>query len=295
MNFLVPLIPTVIFIVLCVVPLSTIIFIFKKQTKSKKSPLNIELLRSAGQTLQGQIEDLTSDILIKALFIPLVPITIYSVYATQVVVSEKNIGNIVLYVYLLGAAGFIFSLSKDVYKMIKKRNLLRLGYECEVAVGQELSQLIGLGYRVFHDFPADKFNIDHIAVGPQGVFAIETKGRAKTRKQENDSWKLQFDGKKLMFPGWSEDKPVIQAKKQASWLSKWLENSTGEKYKAIPVLAIPGWWIDIVGPSDIRMFNGKNPAFLTKGQVVLDDKQIKSISFHIDKQCRDVETKAYNI
>lgn len=295
MNFLIPLIPTVIFIFLCVVPLSTIIFIFKRQIKSKKSPLNIELLRSPGQTLQNKIEDLTTDILIKALFIPLIPITIYSIYATQVVLTEKNVDDIVLYVYLAGAAAFIFSLSKDVYKMIKDRNVLRLGHECEVAVGQELSQLASLGYRVFHDFPADNFNINHIAVGPQGVFAVETKGRAKKRKQENDNWKLKFDGKKIIFPGWSEDEPVKQAKRQSSWLAKWLENSTGEKYKTTPVLAIPGWWIDRIGSSDTKIFNGKNPTFLTKGPVVLNDKQIKSISFHIEKQCRDVETKAYNV
>ena len=115
-----------------------------------------------------------------------------------------------------------------------------------------------------------------------------------SRKHEQENWKLQFDGKKLTFPGWVEEKPIEQAKKQSLWLSKWLENSTGEKYKTTPVLAIPGWWIDRVAESNLRIFNGKNPAFLAKGPVMLDEKQIKSIAFHIDKQCRDVETKAYN-
>jgi hypothetical protein len=254
----------------------------------------MELLRGPGQTLHGEIEDLTLDILTRGLVIPLVPITIYSIYATQVVLSEKEVSSAVLYMYLMGSAFFIFSFSKDVYQMFKKRNVLRLGYECKVAIGQELSQLASLGFRVFHDFPADNFNIDHIAVGPQGVYVIETKGRAKARKQAQDNWKLQFDGTKLIFPGWVEEKPVKQAKRQAAWLSKWLENSTGEKYKTTPVLAIPGWWIDRLTESDLRIFNGKNPAFLAKGPAVLDDKEIKSITFHIDKQCRDVETKAYN-
>ncbi len=295
MTFLIPLIPTIIFILLCVVPLSTIIFLFKRQIRAKKSPLNMELLRSPGQTLQGKIEDLTADILIKALFIPLVPLTIYSIYATQVVLTEKNVSDMVLYVYLMGAAAFIFSLSRDVYTLIKDRNLLGMGYQCKVAVGQELTQLASLGYRVFHDFPADNFNIDHIAVGPQGIFAIETKGRAKNRKQENDNWKLKFDGQKLMFPGWSEDEPVKEAQRQSSWLANWLEKSTGEKYKTTPVLAIPGWRIERVASSDTRIFNGKNPTFLAQGPVVLNDKQINSISFQLDKQCRDVATKAYNV
>lgn len=295
MNFLIPLVPTIVFMILCVVPLSTIIFILKKQIGCKKSPLDLELLREPGHSLQRKIEGLTIDILVKALILPLIPITLYSIYATQVALSQKNIGSTVLFMYLLGAALFILSLSRDAYKMIKERSLLRFGYECDVAVGQELQQLALCGYRVFHDFPAENFNIDHIAIGLQGVFVIATKGRAKTRKQENDRWKLQFDGKKLIFPGWTEDKPVKQAKAQASWLSKWLENSTGEKHKVTPVLAIPGWWIDPVASGDVRIFNGKNPAFLTQGPVVLDDRQIESIVFQIDKQCRDGEIKACNV
>jgi len=31
------------------------------------------------------------------------------------------------------------------------------------------------GYHVYHDFPAERFNIDHVVVGPAGAFAIETK------------------------------------------------------------------------------------------------------------------------
>jgi len=255
----------------------------------------MELLRSPGQTLQGQIEELSTDIITKALLIPVIPIVLHSVYTIQVSLSAKHIGGITLSIYLLGSMALILSLCKDILKMIKKRNLLRLGYECEVAVGQELTQLLLSGFNIFHDFPAENFNIDHIAVGPQGVFAIETKGRSKTRKTENNNWKIQFDGTKLIFPDWTEDNPVKQAKRQSSWLSKWIEKSTGEKHEVTSVLAIPGWWIDRTGPSDLKIFNGKNPSFLAKGPVVLNDKQIKSISFQIDKECRDVATKAYNI
>ena len=293
--FITPLIPAIIFMILCIVPLSIIIFIFKKQIRHKRSPLNMELLRSPGQTLQGLIEELSTDIIIKALLIPVLPIVLHSVYTIQVSLSAKHIGGMTLSVYLLGSMAVIFFLCNDVLKMIKKRNLLRLGYECEVAVGQELNQLVHLGFNIFHDFPAENFNIDHIAVGPQGVFAIETKGRSKNRKKENNNWKIKFDGKSLIFPDWTEDKPLKQAKRQSSWLAKWIDKSTGEKHKVTSVLALPGWWIDRTAPSDLKIFNGKNPSFLAKGPVVLNDKQIKSISFQIDKECRDVETKAYNI
>ncbi len=295
MNLLIPLLPTVIFIILCVVPLSTIIFIFKKQTKGKKSPFPKGLLRGPGQMLLVKIEDLTTDILTKALFIPLIPITLYSIYATQVALTAKNVDTTVLFVYLLGAAAFIFSLSRDVYRMIEERNLLRLGYACAGAVGQELWQLAPLGFRVFHDFPAENFNIDHIAVGPQGVFAIETTGRGKADRKDNANWRLQFDGTKLIFPGWVEEKPVQQAKDQSAWLAEWLGHTTEGKFKTTPVLAIPGWMIDNVDSADLKIFDGQKPAFLGKGPVVLNDQQIQSIAFQIDKHCRDVATKTYDV
>ncbi|MBN1547047.1 MAG: NERD domain-containing protein [Syntrophaceae bacterium] len=58
------------------------------------------------------------------------------------------------------------------------RKNYRLGYEGEMATGQELNMLMLEGYHVFHDFPADRFNIDHIVVSPNGVIAIETKAKS---------------------------------------------------------------------------------------------------------------------
>ena len=64
-------------------------------------------------------------------------------------------------------------------RLLNRRRKFRLGYEGELAVGQELNQLLREGYEVYHDFPADKFNIDHIIIGPAGVYAVETKARQK--------------------------------------------------------------------------------------------------------------------
>ena len=50
-------------------------------------------------------------------------------------------------------------------KLLHERRAVRLGYEGELAVGQELEQFRHDGYYVYHDFPADTFSIDHIVVG----------------------------------------------------------------------------------------------------------------------------------
>ena len=79
------------------------------------------------------------------------------------------------------------------------------------------------GNHVYHDFPADKFNIDHIVVGRSGIFAVETKARSKpTSKNRNEDATVEYNGKMLMFPNGDDYKIIEQAERQTSWLSKWM-------------------------------------------------------------------------
>lgn len=289
------MIPVSVFMLFCFVPALLVLYIFRYQIRKKKSPLNIELLRSPGEALRNQIDKCNSDILEYFMYLVILPILMYTFTITQYSFFNRKLG--ITYFILLGLflLGAIFFLIKKLYKIFKQRNSLRVGYECELAVGQGLQVLAKYGFNIFHDFPAQKnFNIDHIAVGPQGVFAIETKGRAKFQKTENDNWKLEFDGEKLFFPGWIETKPISQAIRQARWLQTWIESSTGDKHYVTPVLAIPGWFIRQTKASELRITNGKSFDFLAKNKVVLSEKQLMVISFQIEKMCRTVEVKSYN-
>jgi hypothetical protein len=48
-------------------------------------------------------------------------------------------------------------------------------WDAEVAVGQCLKKL-GSKYCVIHDFPLPRGSVDHIVIGPTGVFVVETNG-----------------------------------------------------------------------------------------------------------------------
>lgn len=173
----------------------------------------------------------------------------------------------------------------------------RLGFEGEMAVGQELNQLMFDGYRVYHDFLVTEkgFNIDHVAIGPAGIFAVETKTKTKKEvKGAKVDANVIFDGRELKFPGWSTIAPIEQAKRQAAWLSEWLSKTVGENVPVRPVLAFPGWYIKLVQSSDVFVYNGKNPKNMLKGQkVVLSDVLIKMISNRIEERCRNVAPLAY--
>jgi hypothetical protein len=99
----------------------------------------------------------------------------------------------------------------------------------------------------------------------------------------------------LIFPGWSEQKPVEQAKSQADWLSKWLSSAVGERVYVRPILAIPGWYLKKESPDNLLLFNGKNPGpLLNAVEGSLSPQLITRIAHQLEQQCRDVEPTAYS-
>jgi hypothetical protein len=216
----------------------------------------------------------------------------YAIVVSQYLTSTPP-SPFLLILYLGVALGLSVFFSLKIFRLMHTRTHYRLGYDCELMVGQGLHSLLAEGFRVFHDFPGDGFNIDHIAIGPTGVFAIETKGRAKSTTVENRNWEVRYDGRQLAFPGWTETRPITQAVDQAKWLRTWLCQATGSETPVEPVLAVPGWYIKRSGPGGLRVYNGKNPGFLAKGTQVLSAEQIRAIAFQVERQCRTVATTAY--
>jgi len=175
-------------------------------------------------------------------------------------------------------------------------NSLTLGYEGEVAVGQELNQLLADGFRVYQDFPAGRFNIDHVVIGPTGVFAVETKARAKpdTGDGKRDA-RVEHHRSELRFPDWVETGPIEQAQRQADHLSKWLASAVGEPIPVWAVVALPGWYVVTTKPSNVLVFNGKNyrSVFPKVSPVTrFDASLIQRIRHQVEQECRSIRPRA---
>lgn len=273
-----------------------VIHLRKKAAVLKRNPINDYLLRSPGHTLREQLDDLVTDLLLHILMTPLISVFMYFSYKSSPK-TPLSIG-ILLIIFLC----FLGYATNKIKSVLNKMEKVKLGYDAEMAVGQELNQLMRLGFYVFHDVnlksTVNEFNIDHIVVGKSGVFAVETKGRSKPAELTGkDSAKVTFDGQKLIFPTWEETKPVEQAKRQAQSLEKWLSSAIGESVYAKAIIALPGWYTTTVKKSSITVINGKNPekAFLKNGEDVLTEKQICQIVHQLNNLCRDVEPKAFSI
>jgi hypothetical protein len=292
---------TLIFIVIVVLPIFIApiicISLFKRHKRGRRSPLTGNLLRGAGETLRAEIEKLSEKIdeYIYKLFTLFVP-----PLALLMVFYYLGDNKLQIWQILLAVAFYVLLTwwaTRRLYLLLKQRSNLYLGLDAELAVGQELNHLMLQGCRVFHDFPAENFNIDHVVVGPGGVIAVETKGRAKPDKGRGSvDATVIYDGQILRFPDWHEKEPLEQAKRQADWLLKWLSSAVGEPVQVRPALALPGWFIERTKQGNVIVFNGKSPHFLAKLQNptgTLAPQMIQRIAHQLEERCRDVEPVAY--
>jgi len=295
MKFFLAYIPTAMPAIILLIVMGLLCF-FKVFKGSRRSPLTRELLRGPGESLRTKIENLNMDIDSYLAILFVAPIMFFSTYLSQIYFGVAKENNLTMGIYIFAAFVFMGFCLLKLWGLLKERANYQLGLDCEIAVGQELNQLMLQGCRIFHDFPAEeskeKFNIDHIVVSHKGIFSVETKGRAKPVGKEM----VLYDGQTLKFPKWTESKPIEQAKRNAKWLSKWLTSAIGENVSVKPVLALPGWYVDPKGSSgDVFVFNPKKPQLLIDvlGKDFLSETVVDRISYQLEQKCRDVEPIAF--
>lgn len=294
-QFLITLLPAVILLLLIFSVAFPAVWLNRLKRRNKRTPLTSDLLRSPGEQLRIKIDELNTEVDFILLCTVSLPICIYAVWLTQVHFATVNNSKFTAVFYAVFGIGFVCYESMKLSKTLNRRSDLRLGLDCEMAVGQELNQLMLEGCRVYHDFQADGFNIDHIVIGSNGVFAVETKGRSKPdRGRGQEDVRVVYDGQSLQFPTWKETEPIEQAKRQAVWLSSWLTKATGDQISVKPALALPGWYVERQG-KDLLVFNGKNSRFIAaiKTETSLSPSMIERAVFQIEQKCRDVEPQAY--
>lgn len=267
----------------------------RANVRDRRNPLSRGMLRGPGHWLREQIDDARADLLVYPIYFSAIPLFLYTALIEKF--GANGLQPFHWIVIGLSILGVIAIVGRKIMRLTTRLRDLRLGFEAETAVGQELNLLMQDGFFVFHDVPGDKsFNVDHVVVGRQGVFAVETKGRAKPiRSGEAETHKVQYDGKQLLFPGWIETKPLEQARRNAEWLRKWLSAAVGAPVEVKPVLMLPGWYIDRTSRPGMAVMNGTNSKsfFMKATGQPLSDQLVRQIVHQLDTRCRDIEPKSY--
>ncbi len=259
-----------------------------QKRKNRRPPFTQDFLRSPGESLRQAVQEELINIMSYTTALVSIPSFFLASYSWEIIRKGKS--HEILYAVIV-----LLSTVYLLYKIIKSLNRLktfRLGMEGERAVGEELNQLMLQGYHVFHDIPKENGgNIDHVVVGKNGVFAIETKARSKNYLK-GKKYVVTYKNNKLTFNHrYTTTAPLQQAKNHARWLHNFLKKETGESVFITPVVIIPGWYIKLKDPPNdvfILATGQIQEAFKTLPGRTLNTKEIQTISNKLDQVCRTV-------
>jgi hypothetical protein len=241
-----------------------------QQSTTQKDPIRNAPLREPGQSLRESLDELRfEDVaawICLAIFSGLAAIDEWLRWwfdfpPHPLVITLVAISVAILALFRIRAAG-------------ATARALKLGLKGERSTGQLLqSELLPLGYHVFHDCLFEESNVDHVAIGPGGVFAIETKTWSKPRGNA----RVYFDGKHVTMDGMSPDRdPIVQAKAGAASISRVLREFTGRSPFVRPAVVFPGWYVEgkssgaevwVLNPDAFLAFVKKEPVQLSSEDI----------------------------
>lgn len=266
----------------------------KRRPKLPFKPERDRLLRGPGESLKQRIEVMDENLIYLLLALLVVPLL--GGFGLLVGLQQAQLGAPGLRLALALAVALSLVIAGCWYlagEALRRGNHY-LGWFGERLTAEELEPLKSIGWRIFHDVPVSsgksEWNIDHVAIGPGGVFAVETKmrrkGHARPGRKEHEVF---YDGQMLSWP-WTEDRYGLdQAEKNARELGDWIEQLTGVKTKVGGVLTFPGWYIVERSLGPVRVVNAALlPALVSARSNVLTEPQIDLIARQLEARCRDV-------
>jgi len=256
-----------------------------KISTESRSPLKGAPLRYAGQSLDEEIQRvLEDDVLV---YIMAAAFTLLLALHEWWRWYSKSPPQPVIFTVL---AMFVFAYTARKF-VLARRNIrkLRLARDGERVVGQFLEGLRENGYRVLHDIVGDNFNIDHLLIGPKGVFTIETKTMSKPARGKTE---IDYDGTQILVNGFKPDRdPVVQAKAQAHWIKGLIKELTGKSIKVRPAVVYPGWFINQTQKGsrpDVWVLNPKALAtFIENSDGELSEEDVRSFHAHLSRYVRN--------
>lgn len=239
----------------------------------KRLALKHPPLRVPAQSLAADFEEKLMNWFFTVMFAPLVALLLAGLYAFAIhngAHINLSLTVPVLLVFILGVALVAMRIARRLRTEIQNHYL---GMLAERYVGQQLERSRYLGFSVFHDITdvsdGRTFNIDHIAIGEQGIFVVETKGKSKPLKGRTE---VEFNGERLSFSdGTFTDNPIRQTEANMKYVRELLfrllkeqRNPTCEFRNAtqVPItgmIVYPGWYV-------------KRDGFPKKNLVVTNDK-----------------------
>jgi hypothetical protein len=283
---------------------------WRRESRRERPPQSEKILRPAGWSSMQEFDEVFERLMFAFLwgvaggamvgvmlggFVPIVQV---------VVLGQATWGQVArVPQFYLGAILWVGGLLWAVFWFVRFSELLdevrhwRFGMRGEQAVAEKLSdrELAAAGYVVFHDLVREsgkkRWNVDHVVVGPGGVFVLETKARSKrkaTRKQDEKD--VIYDGKSLQFPWCVDWEAVPEVQRNADWVRELIKNVAPDGILVQPVIVVPGWFVVSKGNYPVKAMPANYlVGYLTREKPVYSAKELRGVVDKLGDRCRDLE------
>ena len=274
------------YLLLLYLPVGALVFWFyfkkRKQKLQAVAPFKELQRRPAGESNRLRIEELNEKM------DPWLGTVVITPLLLAVWLTLTKASWVVVILFFLCSAGSCAIAYGRLRPLIRARDCYQLGFQGERYVAEELNQLMADGFRVFHDVPFESYNMDHVLVGPTGVFVVETKTKRKPLRAGEKQYTVRFDGEKLDFPKGYDTDALRQVARNQKTLSQWLSSATGDHVSVEGIVAIPGWMVERVARSNIHVVNPKEIRSLVAGSAghPLTSAEIQRASHQLEQKCK---------
>lgn len=275
---------------------SAALFHWRLRSRTRRPPVEFKLLRGPGELSLRALRKVEAQLPLTLLAAVLLPLFLGLALLLYVplMVGAAQFATAVL--GWIAFAALVFFAGRHVYTMLNVRRDLELRYLGERAVAEELAPLLAQGFRLFHDVAIhgveSRIDLDHVLVGPNGVTIIESETRQRdTGKNAKRDHEVTFDGKNLTWP-WGIDRDTVASiEGEAASFTRWIMQTSGYRIQALPLLTIPGWWVEITGRGLVNVVNHKQVLHAVNERVEtpLEPEQVEKICRELELHCRDVE------
>jgi hypothetical protein len=268
--------------------LTVLVFFLICRTRQTSQALNQPLFkqmrrRAAGESFRARLEDRDHQIHSWLIYLAVCP-AIVGLAAGLIKVPGPVLPATLLCVSFAWSAVCAWKL----LQLTRGRTDLTLEFDARRLVGEELNRLTAEGFEVYHDQSFAGANVDHVLIGPPGIFAIETKVQRKAGdSSSSEPDRLEFDGFRVRWGKGAESYGLERAVANAQAVEQWLKSAVGEAVATIPILTLPGWTIDpSAANQNVLVLNPKDIVRLCYSKtVILPEDLIRRI-------CRQMDLKS---
>ena len=186
-----------------------------------------------------------------------------------------------LLVTLFAAAGFALH---RLICTIREWRRIRFLRDANIAVGHSL-QRIAVGHgRVFHDVPTPAGVVDHVIVGPGGIYAINVVAHRAMRREN-----AQLADGELRFEPDGKTIPISDIASRTTRLEQEFRDLLKNAVRVRSVIAVPGWHVDSQTGDGHLVVNERTLPMLRGWRSEADylmDEDVHTLQKHLTNTCK---------